>query len=86
MMGKQRFYTAWHVSSNLTPGTILEGAMSLMDDVFDMRDFVKGTDMEEAFNKIETRLWKYEQIVDEHYKMLQSLSEVRETFLKYKDF
>lgn len=39
--------------------------MSIMDDVFDVEEFVKDDKgMAEAFERIQTRLWQYEEAYD----------------------
>ena len=39
--------------------------MSIMDDVFDVEDFVKDdVGMKEAFDRIQVRLWQYEEAYD----------------------
>ena len=39
--------------------------MSIMDDVFDVEDFVKDdVGMKEAFDRIQIRLWQYEEAYD----------------------
>lgn len=45
--------------------------MSLMDDVFDLRDHLKDTPEAELLDNIETRLWAYEEWIDKHTPLLQ---------------
>jgi len=47
--------------------------MSLMDDVFDLRDHLKDTPQAELLDNIETRLWAYEEWIDKHTPLLQSV-------------
>ena len=53
--------------------------MSLMDDVFDIRDKLKGTDLEEAFDRIETRLWAYEEAYDLLCKLYNKVDGIKDT-------
>ena len=47
--------------------------MSLMDDVFDLRDHLKDTPQAELFDNIETRLWAYEEWIDKNRPLLQAV-------------
>jgi hypothetical protein len=45
--------------------------MSLMDDVFDLRDHLKDTPQAKLLDNIETRLWAYEEWIDKHKPLMQ---------------
>jgi len=51
--------------------------MSLMDDVFDLRDHLKDTPEAKLLDNIETRLWAYEEWIDKHQPLLQTVVDMK---------
>lgn len=52
--------------------------MSLMDDVFDLRDHLKDTPQAKLLDNIETRLWAYEEWIDNNSPLLQTVVDFKQ--------